>query len=61
MLLLEVTTEQQWRYALTRQTKWGLRAQLDDQQVWECAPYSKAESPTSFVVLPQLASPVGSR
>ena len=55
-LHLEVTEDKKWRYALARQTKWALRVQLDDQQIWERIPNRKDDqADTSFVVLDERA------
>lgn len=48
-LLLEITPENDWRYALARQTRWGIRVHLDDRQVWEEAAFAKTDAP--FLVL----------
>jgi hypothetical protein len=55
MLMLETTAEGEWRYALSRQTKWGLKAELDGKQVWERKPNHQpnADPKTPFLVLPQ--------
>ena len=52
-LLLEATRDKQWRYALVRQTKWGLKAELDGKPVWEVAPVSRHDSQSPFVVITQ--------
>jgi hypothetical protein len=52
-LLVEATPEKKWRYALARQTKWGLKAELDGNQVWDCTSFSKRDPESPFVVLPQ--------
>jgi hypothetical protein len=55
VLLLEATAGATWRYALARQTKWGLKAKLDGQPIWERAPNHRpqADRDTPFLVLPQ--------
>ena len=54
-LLVEVTPEKDWRYALARQTKWGLSAELDGKPVWEQRPKNAPQSDpqTPFLVLVQ--------
>jgi hypothetical protein len=52
-LLLEATHKQEWRYAFARQTKWGLKVELDQKAVWETAPTAKAKEDFPFIVFPQ--------
>jgi len=56
VLLLETTSEGEWRYGLARQTKWGLKAELDGHPAWERAPNHRPNSTrnTPFLVLPQM-------
>src|SRR5262245_13370756 len=53
VLLLDANAQEGWRYALTRQSKWGLKAELDGRVIWEQAPNHRpektAESP--FLVI----------
>ena len=52
MLLLDATTDGTWRYALTRQTKWALKVELDGQQVAEFASVGRnAGGQSPFLVL----------
>jgi len=60
-LLLEAADKKEWRYALARQSKWGLRVELDQKLVWEAAPTAKAEVDAPFFVAPQKSSSVGNR
>jgi hypothetical protein len=55
VLLLETTDEGGWRYALARQTKWGLKAELDGRVVWEREPNHRPEATpkTPFLVVVQ--------
>jgi hypothetical protein len=55
-LLLEATPEKQWRYALARQTKWGLKVELDGKPIWDVAPLGRPQPQSPFVVLPQIRS-----
>lgn len=50
-LVLEATDKKEWRYALARQTKWGLKVLLDDEDVWQTSPPAKADA--SFIVIPE--------
>lgn len=50
-LLLEATPQKEWRYALARQTKWGVKVELDGNLVWECRPFSKPDPQSPFLVL----------
>lgn len=52
VLLLEAA-EGKWQYALARETKWGLRAEIDGTEVWSCEPQwsPKRDSESPFVVL----------
>jgi hypothetical protein len=52
-LVLEATEKKEWRYALARQTKWGLKVLLDDESVWEAMPTNKAKEDSPFVVIPE--------
>ena len=54
VLLLEVA-DGKWRYALARETKWGLKVEIDGTEVWGCEPLwlPKRDSETPFVVLPE--------
>jgi hypothetical protein len=53
VLLLDATVKEGWRYALTRQTKWGLKAELDGRLAWEPAPNNrpKATKESPFFVI----------
>jgi hypothetical protein len=55
VLLLEATPDKKWQYALTRQTKWALRANLDEAAIWEARPNHQPEAnpETPFLVIPQ--------
>ena len=56
LLLLEATPTKGWRYALTRQSKWRLKATLDETPIWEAAPTHRPETDdpqTPFLVIPQ--------
>ena len=55
VLLLESSPEGTWRYALTRQTKFGLKAELDGRLVREWSPKHRPETvpQTPFLVLVQ--------
>jgi hypothetical protein len=55
MLLLESLEAARWRYALTRQTKWALKAELDGRVIWERDPNHRPERTpeTPFLVLAQ--------
>jgi hypothetical protein len=55
VLLLETTEKAGWRYALARQTKFGLKAEIDGRIVWEQDPnHRPAATPqTPFLVLAQ--------
>ena len=52
VLLLEAA-EGKWQYALARETKWGLKVEIDGTEVWSCEPQwsPKRDSKTPFVVL----------
>jgi len=54
-LLLDATSEGMWRYGLARQTKWGLKAELDGHLAWERTPNHRPDATrnTPFLVLPQ--------
>ncbi len=52
-LVLEATDKKEWRYALARQTKWGLKVLLDDEPIWEVLPTNKAKEDSPFVVIPE--------
>jgi hypothetical protein len=54
-LLVEATAAKEWRYALARQTRWGVSVHLDEQQVWSESAFPKTESP--FLVLSQKPKP----
>ncbi len=51
VLLLEATAEGQWQYAVTRQTKWPLRVELDGTQVAEFTSIGKTPAGSPFLVL----------
>jgi len=53
VLILDATEQEGWKYALTRQTKWGLKAQLDGQLIWERAQNHRPEAvpETPFLVI----------
>lgn len=53
VLLLDATEKDGWKFALTRQTKWGLKAQLDGRLIWERAPNHQPENTpeTPFLVI----------
>jgi hypothetical protein len=53
VLLLEATPQGNWQYALARQTKWGLKVELDNVQVWERSPFAKPDPQSPFVVFVQ--------
>jgi len=59
VLLLKAVPAEGWRYSLTRQTKWGLKAELDGAPVWERMPTGRpeAEPQSPFIVLPQTPAP----
>jgi hypothetical protein len=52
VLLLEAA-EGKWQYALARETKWGLKVEIDGREVWSCEPQwsPKRDSGSPFVVL----------
>lgn len=52
-LVLEATEKKEWRYALARQTKWGLKVLLDDEPLWEASPTAKAKEDSPFIVIPE--------
>ncbi|HUQ69157.1 MAG TPA: hypothetical protein VM165_06530 [Planctomycetaceae bacterium] len=56
-LLVEATADKTWRYALARQTRWGISAHLDDQLVWDESVFAKTDSP--FLVLSRKPAPAG--
>ena len=58
-LLLDATSEGEWRYGLARQTKFGLKAELDGQLAWERTLNHRPNSTrnTPFLVLPQKPRP----
>jgi hypothetical protein len=43
VLILDANVQEGWRYALTRQSKWGLKAELDGRVIWEQAPNHRPE------------------
>jgi hypothetical protein len=55
VLLVETSVADGWRYALARQTKFGLKAEIDGRVVWERDPnHRPAATPeTPFLVLAQ--------
>jgi hypothetical protein len=55
VLLLETAEDARWRYALARQTKFGLKAELDGRVVWEREPNHRPQATpqTPFLVLAQ--------
>jgi hypothetical protein len=56
LLLLTATPGKPWRYALTRQSKWALKATLDETPIWEAAPTHRPEAKdpeTPFLVISQ--------
>jgi hypothetical protein len=56
LLLLTGAPGKPWRYALTRQSKWALKAALDDTPIWEAAPTHRPEiddPKTPFLVISQ--------
>ncbi len=55
VLLLRASGEREWRYALARQTKFGLRATLDRQPIWDRRPNQQPQRDpkTPFLVLSQ--------
>src|SRR5262245_3250862 len=59
VLLLKAAPNEGWRYSLTRQTKWGLKADLDGTSVWERTSTGRpeAEPQSPFIVLPQTPAP----
>jgi hypothetical protein len=60
-LLLEAADMKEWRYALARQSKWGLKVELDQKLVWEVAPTAKAQADAPFFVAPQKPASSGKR
>jgi len=58
-LLLDATLEGEWRYGLARQTKFGLKVELDGNLAWEQTPNHRPHSTrnTPFLVLPQKPRP----
>jgi hypothetical protein len=52
-LLLAIEDEKTWQYALARQTRWGLKAHLEEVEVWEQSPAfaRKFKVDAAFVVL----------
>jgi len=56
-LLVEATDDKTWRYALARQTRWGISVHLDDQLVWDESVFAKTDSP--FLVLSRKPSSAG--
>lgn len=58
VLLLEATAEGKWRYALTRQTKWPLKVELDGSDVVDFPSIGRTPAESPFVVLkPPAAAP----
>jgi len=51
VLLLEATAEGKWHYALTRQTKWPLKAELDGKEVVDFPSLGRTPAESPFVVL----------
>jgi hypothetical protein len=51
VLLVEGTAEDKWQYALTRQTKWPLKVELDGTQVAEFPSLFRTPPESPFVVL----------
>lgn len=56
-LLLEATADGEWRYALARQTKWGLKVELDGKQVWDVPPFGRLAPESPFIVIAQKRTP----
>jgi len=52
-LLLAISPEKEWRYALARQTKWGLKVELDGAPLWSQSSAAKAKADSPFIVIPQ--------
>jgi hypothetical protein len=52
-LILEAPEKKEWRYALARQTKWGLKVFFDDEPIWQALPSAKAKENSSFIVIPE--------
>jgi hypothetical protein len=50
-LLVQATAEGKWQYALTRQTKWPLKVELDGSQVADYPSIGKTPPGSPFVVL----------
>ncbi|MCI0361450.1 MAG: hypothetical protein L0211_23455 [Planctomycetaceae bacterium] len=61
VLLLEATADKKWRYALTRQTKAALRADLDGKQVLDLPQFGRmpADPESAFFVLTPPAAAEG--
>jgi hypothetical protein len=56
VLLIQAASAGEWRYALTRQTKWGVKAEFDGAPVWARMSTGRPEADdpqTPFIVLPQ--------
>ena len=51
VLLLEATAEGKWQYALTRQTKWPLKVELDGNEVADFPSLGRTPAESPFVVL----------
>ena len=51
VLLLEATAEGKWHYALTRQTKWPLKVELDGNEVVDFPSIGRTPAESPFVVL----------
>ncbi len=51
VLLLEATAEGKWQYALTRQTKWPLRVELDGNEVADFRSLGRTPAESPFVVI----------
>ena len=55
LISTDATAPKEWRYALARQTKWGLKVKLDDVEIWDCTPTwrSPPDPQSPLVVIPQ--------
>jgi hypothetical protein len=51
VLLLQATAEGKWQYAVTRQTKWPLKVELNGNQVAEFSSISRTPADSPFLVI----------
>jgi hypothetical protein len=58
LLLLKAAPKEGWHYALTRQSKWALKATLDGEEIWEAkpSPRPEADNESPFLVISQPAT-----